>query len=197
VDRAFGTFVELRAILTLSDLEAALRLLTPLRILVDPELNRYVELAEPTEVSLVAGEGMKLRTSGVVQWSLAGVPVRAVVLGVDALLMPSVEATDSGAALRFGLRLSKLDVQYTPGLVEETILTQVNATLAEDRHALCWNFSQTLAASFALPRVLPSTTLWFATSAATVEIDATAVAITIPLQLKVSRDSTAQTESTP
>ncbi len=188
--------MELRALLTLQDLSTALQALTPLRILIDKEGERYVELAPPTEVTLVPGAGLHVRTSGAVQWSVAGVGIRATVLAVDVLLRPSVEDAATGPALRFALELSNLDLQHSPGLIDSTILGQVNAALEDEDNALRWNFAETLQVGTDLPRVLPKTRLEFQASGARVEVTAEHLILSMPVRFDVARDTELQAEGT-
>lgn len=188
--------VELRALLTLKDLASALRALTPLRILIDSAGERYVELAPPSEVTLVEGAGLHVRTSGAVQWSVAGVGIRAKVLAVDVMLRPSVESTPRGAALRFALELSNLDVQHSPGLVDSTILGQVNSALEDEDNALRWYFAETLQVGTDLPRVLPPTHLDFQASGARVDVSATELTLSMPVRFDVARDTDLQAQGT-
>jgi hypothetical protein len=179
--------VELRAVFTLTELALALRSLTPFRLVIDSELGRTVELAEPAEITLVPGKGLQVRTSGAVQWSLAGVPIRGVVQAVDVLLEPSVETTDRGVALRFRLTLSNLDLKHTPGLVDDTILAQVNAGLEADSNALRFYVGQTLAGAVAIPHVLPKTKLKSRAKAGQIDISGTEVTIKISIGLEVQK----------
>jgi len=188
--------VELRALLTLQDLATALRALTPLRILIDKEGERYVELAPPSEVTLVEGAGLHVRTSGAVQWSVAGVGIRANVLAVDVLLRPSVESSPRGPALRFALELSNLDLQHSPGLVDSTILGQVNAALVDEENALRWYFAETLQVGTDLPRVLPKTHLEFQASGAQVSVTAAELILSMPVRFDVARDTDLQAQGT-
>lgn len=188
--------MELRALLTLEDLATALRALTPLRILIDKEGERYVELGPPSEVTLVADAGLQVRTSGAVQWSVAGVGIRANVLSVEVLLRPSVESTPRGPALRFALSLSKLDLQHSPGLVDSTILGQVNAALEDEDNALLWYFGETLQVGTDLPRVWPPTHLDFQASGARVAVTAAELTLSMPVRFDVARDTDLQAQGT-
>jgi hypothetical protein len=180
-------YVELRAVFTLTDLALTLRSLTPFQIVIDSELSRSVELADPSEITLVPGKGLLVRTSGAVQWSLAGVPIRGVVQAVDVLMEPSVETTDRGVALRFRLTLSNLDLKHTPGLVDDTILAQVNAGLEADANALRFYVGQTLAGAVLIPHVLPKTELKSSAKAGQIDISSTEVAIAIFMTLEVQK----------
>jgi hypothetical protein len=182
--------MRLEAILTGSDLQHALQQLTPLAVALDPgSPHRQLSLKPPSEVVLIAGEGLRVVTELTLQWDLIGIRVPVTLRRVVVLLSPRVEQIDGRHALLFGLRIEEADVSAIPAFLRDVLVARVNEALEKADDRIAWRFMDTLDFSFFLPReVLPLTQMRVYARGGEVRIEADGLHLSIEWGLSASAD---------
>jgi hypothetical protein len=130
--------------------------LLPARLLLDEagEKGRWVELDRAQHVDFVAGEGLRVRTSGQLRWLAAGVPIGATLKSAQLMLRPVIADDEHGGRLVFRPSLEELDLKNIPGFLDSGVLSIVNGRLAAQGDELAWSFGKTLAVEIAMPASL-------------------------------------------
>jgi hypothetical protein len=147
--------MRLEAHLTTNDFQHLFGQLTPLSISLDPEVpNRSLEIEPPSEVSLHAGEGLRIVTEVRLQWDVIGVRVPVTLRRVVLLLMPSMVTLDGEQVLAFALRIEDADLSAIPAFVREVLVNRVNEALARHHSRIAWRFMDTLDFGFPLPEAI-------------------------------------------
>jgi hypothetical protein len=166
--------MRLEAHFTSEDLREALLQLTPLALSLDPgSPHRQLSLKPPSEVKLVAGEGLRIVTELTLQWDVIGLRVPVTLRRVSILLNPRVQAIDGRAALLFGLRIEEADLSAIPAFLHDVVIARVNEALERSDDRIAWRFMETLDFRFFLPpEVLPRTEMRIWARAGDVRIDA-------------------------
>jgi hypothetical protein len=136
-----------------SEVVALLAEAAPLRIHLTEgdEDRRFVELEPPSEVSFVAGRGVRLVTRGRVRHELAGVGLPFDIRRVQLIFAPEVVLGHHGQRLDFRLQVEEVDLENVPGLVEAVVISKVNQALEPEALRMYWELAQTLTLSIALP----------------------------------------------
>jgi hypothetical protein len=136
-----------------SEVAALLAEAAPLRIHLTKgdEDRRFVELEPPSEVSFVAGQGVRLITRGRVRHELAGVGLPFDIRRVQLMFAPEVVLGHHGQRLDFRLRVEEVDLENVPGLVEAVVISKVNQALEPEALRMYWELAQTLTLSIPLP----------------------------------------------
>ncbi|MCB9637167.1 MAG: hypothetical protein H6721_34080, partial [Sandaracinus sp.] len=104
--------------------------ITPLRIPLGREGQRWVELQKPTSLEVVEGQGVRLETSGRVRWTWKGMGAPLRLRRVRALIAPRVV---EGGTLVFPMRFEHADLVRVPRVVEEAIRLRVEEVLASEK----------------------------------------------------------------
>jgi hypothetical protein len=137
------------------DFHNALMQITPLRVRLDKHNDdRYLQLARPREVTLVAGAGVRIVTQAQLQWDVIGIRVPITLRQGSVLLLPSVETVDDSEALVFAARVEEADLSAVPAFVEGGIVARVNEALARPEARFAWPFMRKLDFRFALPKTV-------------------------------------------
>lgn len=121
---------------------------TTIRLGEDGELH----LEDPSDVKLVENDGLYIRCSGRVKWSLLGFTVPVTIKQLAVCISPFIEKRPNGDHLRFKVRIDDLDLALVPGILDTQIVSKVNAEIGKT--PLAWNFTQTLSHTFQLPKAL-------------------------------------------
>lgn len=145
--------VEIDVTLRHDEVVALLAEVAPVRIHLTEgdEDRRYVELETPSEVSFVAGTGVRIVTRGRLRHELAGVGLPFDIRRVQVMFAPEIVAGHHGQRLNFRLRVESADLENVPGVVESVVVAKVNQALEPERVHMYWEVAQTLATSVALP----------------------------------------------
>jgi len=115
------------------------------------EDRRYVELEPPSEVTFVAGRGVRIVTRGRLRHELAGVGLPFDIRRVQVLFLPGVISGHHGQRLDFRLVVESADLENVPGVVEGVVVSKVNQALEPERVHMYWELAQTLSISVPLP----------------------------------------------
>jgi hypothetical protein len=145
-----------------STLRTMLAELLPVTILLDavPSGNRdnrdgrWIRLEPAHHVDFVAGEGLRLGTSGKIRWIAAGVPLEATLQSATVMLRPMVVEDPSGGRLVFRPELEAADLKNVPGWLDRGIVAVVNGQLGARTDEIAWNFGRVLGVAVPLPPVL-------------------------------------------
>jgi hypothetical protein len=120
----------------------------------DGKDRRWIAINPATTVDFVAGEGVRLQTSGRIHWVAAGVPVDATLHSARLLLRPQVVADKHGGRLVFRPSLEEADLKNVPTLVDRGITALVNRQLESRGDQIAWDFGRSLAFSQQMPPAL-------------------------------------------
>ena len=169
--------------------------LLPLTILLDQggtqggtQGDRWVKIEPTSHVDFVAGEGLRLISSGQIHWIVGGVPVDATLHSAQVMLRPEVRAEKHGGRLVFRPSLEAADVKNIPGLLDRGIVALVNRQLESRGDELYWDFGHSLGISVGLPRTLVELqALQLAVTNAAVAVTADAFELTLTLSLRFQR----------
>lgn len=148
--------IALEAVFDVAAVTKLLTQLTPLTIDLGDERhsNRTIEVARPQLVELVAGTGLRVRTSARVQWKLGLLNVPVTISSATVLLRLAI----SPAPYRLQLlpHIEDADLKNVPAVVDRTLVDKINQRLAQ--LAIGWDFGKTLALRLALPPALKAAT---------------------------------------
>jgi len=131
--------------------------ITPLRIhMTEHDVDeKWVELASPQELDLVAHQELRLIGTGRARYTALGMALPLKIRRIDLMLMPKVISSDNEhPMLSFNMRLDHLDFEKIPDLIDREIQKRVNATLLEAGASMQWPFAQVLSHRFAMPERL-------------------------------------------
>lgn len=180
--------MQLCAVLSRDELAHVIEEIAPLDVELSRRPRRILSLARPNLVDLVAGAGLRVRSSARLTWDVAGVSVPVSVRTCQVLLVPAVEIRDGAHALVFEPRIEQLDITNVPGFVEEAITGALEGTLATKRDKLTWPFGRRLALRKMLPeRISPPTRFDLAPSGGEVTVTATEMRLSMELGARVRR----------
>jgi hypothetical protein len=160
-----------------SELTAALGKLLPMTIHLDDEktTDRSLDLGAPTEVSLVAGRGLRLACAAELRWSttVGTIPFRLRDLRV--VLVPSVEI-DEHPTIAFRLEVEHSDFVNVPSLVDAGVAQLVQSALAT--RPLLWDLASSFTKTVPLTnRIEPTRRVAFSVRDARVEVTEAAVVL--------------------
>ena len=128
--------------------------LLPLKLVLDEKKRRWVEVARPDHVKFVVDEGLQLRTSARVQWSVAGVAIPFSIRRIELMVRPRIAEDDLGGKLVFALEIEDADLKGIPAAIDQSIVAKVNAKLASLGDKIGWDFGRTLRREITLPSPL-------------------------------------------
>ncbi len=146
--------MQLRAILTATDLAQALAHLAPIRLhfTEEDEDTRWVELEKPDDATIVPGEGLRIACAGKLRYTVQGVPINLELHRIQLLLRPQVVAPERGTQrLSFRLSVEDLDIKHVPGIFDTVVTKTIDAAITPRTTQLIWRFGDTLSHSFAIP----------------------------------------------
>jgi hypothetical protein len=164
--------------------------LLPATVILDDESEkgRWIRIDGARQVDFVAGEGLRVETSGQLQWSAAGLPLSVTFHTAQLMLRPEVADDKHGGKLVFKPSLEALDLKNVPGFVDRGVLAIVNNRLASQSDSLAWPFGKTLSVSVPLAGTLqPVEKLQLGVHSAVVEVEANAITLTLSLSVAFTR----------
>lgn len=183
--------MHVETVLTIEDLERLLRDLTPLRIhMSGPDgPQRWLELDPPEKVSLEAGVGVRVVTSGRFRYTKGKLPIAAEIREVRLRLEPRVvDDGPEGLRLAFALEIEHGDLVMVPGIIDDGIVALVNDALTPRSTKLVWRFSDALGTELALsPRMQPVDRVTTEVSAGEVKVGEAEVRFKIRLKATLHR----------
>jgi len=140
----------LEAILTLEDLEGVIREAAPftIRLGADGELA----ISEPSEVTLVADEGLRVACKAKLHWSVLGIPVPLTIDKVTMLVTPAIVEREGQGVLAFKFQIEHVDLGVLASVMDRSLTSLVNKEL-ESHDDLAWRFAKTLSVKPKLPPV--------------------------------------------
>jgi hypothetical protein len=149
----------LRATLTLAELRSLLDQLVPLRIHLElsekreTQPQRWIELRDPTDVSLVPGRGLRVVCSGAVRYDVGPLHSRVRIREVALLLVPSVRTTtgDDANALSLRLEIERADIAMVPDGIDALIIAGVNEILAPKAEHASWSIDRAMKLKVPMP----------------------------------------------
>jgi hypothetical protein len=188
-------------VLTAEELGQILRAAAPLRIHLTEtdEDRRWVEVEQPTEVSLVANLGLRMVSSGRIRYELAGFRPMFSIRRLQLLCVPqvvSVSATHE--RLDFQLILEEADVVNVPGFADRALVNAVNEALTPGRLGLSWDFGRALQRAIGMPaRFEPLDQLLLGPPAGRVTIGEDALRFSVALPFTFARSKPRPTDPAP
>src|SRR5262249_8051913 len=113
----YASSVQIKARLEEATIQQLLNKLLPATILLaeQEERGRWIRSEPARKVDFIADRGLRLESSGQIQWLAAGLPITLTLNTVQLLLQPEVLATPAGGRLVFHPSLEDLDLKNVPG----------------------------------------------------------------------------------
>jgi hypothetical protein len=183
--------MDIDVVLGIKDIVGLLREATPLRIhLIDrDEDRRWVELEQPSEISLVPNLGIRVVSSGRIRYEIAGIQLPFVIRRLQLLLQPAVvPAGGTHERLDFKLGVEQADLENVPALADRMLVSAVNDALSPERLGTFWSFGRMLERALHLPeRFEPLHQFLLQDPAGQVTITDTEVRLRLRLGLACSR----------
>jgi hypothetical protein len=164
--------------------------LLPARVLIDEQgdKGRWILIEPASEVDFIADQGLRLQTSGQIQWLAAGLPINVTLTSVQLMLRPEVVGGAHGGRLVFRPALEELDLKNVPGFLDRSVQGIVNGRLKAQGDELAWDFGKSLAVNVSLPAtIVPLEAFQASVRAASVAVLADAIELTITFDLRFSR----------
>ena len=164
--------------------------LLPAKILLDEEgdRGRWVRIEPASQVDFIADRGLRLQTSGQIQWIAAGLPINLTLNSVQLMLRPEIVADPHGGRLVFRPALEDLDLKNVPGFLDRGVAGIINGKLASQGDELAWDFGRSLAVNVPLPAsIAPLETFQLSVRAARVVVLADALELTLTFDMRFSR----------
>jgi hypothetical protein len=173
------------------DEDAVKRLLSqllPAKVLIDEpgDKVRWIQIETPSQVDFAAGEGLRVQTSGQIQWYAAGLPISLRLTSVRLLLRP--ELLSDPARLVFRPSLEDLDLKNVPGFLDRSVAGMVNGRLESQGNELAWHFGRTLAVDVPMPAtIVPSQAFQLGVRSASVMVLADAIELRVDFDMRFAR----------
>jgi hypothetical protein len=189
--------VEVNVTLRHDEVVALLAEVAPLRIHLTEadEDRRFVELDRPSEVSFVAGQGVRIVTRGRLRHELAGVGLPFDIRRVQLMFVPEIVSGGHGYRFDFRFRVESADLEKLPGVVENVVVSKVNHALEPERSQIYWQLAQTLSVSVPLPdRFEPLDRFETRACAAQVTVTNESLILRLGLGLSLTRTRTRPTD---
>ncbi len=185
VHRAGLMWIE--AIVPAEDLRRALAEIAPLKIKLGDD-GGELALEAPSEMTLVADQGVRIVCAAHLHWPVLGVSVPVTMSSLIVLLRPVIETHEGVDALVFKLEIEHADLVMVPSIIDTRITSLVNDELAKRHVELSWRYADTLNHVFRLPDILrPAESLGLTVTSALVKITAEALGLAISLRSDVHR----------
>jgi hypothetical protein len=190
--------MQLSARLDEPTLRAILDELLPVTLMLDDEPdktddkpNRWVRIEPTSVVDFVAGEGLRLVTSGQLRWVTAGVPIEATFHSAEIMLRPRIAADARGGKLVLGPSLESVDLKNVPAFLDRGVVALVNRQLAKRDEELAWDFGRSLGFTVPMSPVLQGVSaLVLAAHGGTVQVFADAIELGLSVRLDFLRHAT-------
>jgi hypothetical protein len=149
--------VRIAALLDLTTVTGLLRELTPFTVNLDEDGGggeRWMRVEPPESVALVAGMGLRIKTSAQLQWTVAGVKIPVTIRTVTIALGLELADTKAGIRLCALPKIEDADLKNVPEMIDDKLVDLVNARLAAKAGEIGWTFGDTLALRLKLPSAL-------------------------------------------
>jgi hypothetical protein len=164
----------------------------PVRLLLgdepDAASKRWLQIERATHVDFVAGAGLRVQTSGQLQWQTVGLPIGITMKSAQLMLTPEVADDEHGGRLVFRPALESLDLKNVPAIFDSGVLAIINNRLAAQGDALAWHIGRSMTLAATLPMSFqPLLTFHLGAGERTVAVLDDAVVLTISLSLGFSR----------
>jgi hypothetical protein len=182
--------VQITARLDEATIDQLLSELLPARILLDEqgEKGRWIQLEPARKVDFIADRGLRVETSGQIQWLAAGLPITLTLTTIQLLLSPEVVADPAGGRLVFHPALEDLDLKNVPGFLDRGVVGFVNGKLESQGNELAWDFGRALTVNAPLPpSIVPSEAFQMSVRSAQAVVLADAIELTVSFDMRFSR----------
>lgn len=125
--------MEITARLDAETVTNVLRTLTPLTVHLDDDArgDRWFRLDPPDAVEFVAGEGLRVQSTAMVQWTVAGLKIPFTIRSLQVMLRPIIVDAALGGRLVFRASIEKADLKNVPDAIDAAILDHVNERLSQ------------------------------------------------------------------
>lgn len=146
--------------------------------------GRWIQLDRSHHLDFVAGEGLRIGTSGRMRWITAGVPLEATLHSATVILRPVIVEDPRGGRLVFRPELEAADLKNVPAWLDRSIVAVVNGQLGARADEVAWDFGRTLGVVVPIPPMLEEiSSLKLAVHGATVQVfdDAIEIGMTVAL----------------
>lgn len=141
----------IEAIFAREDFVRIVEQLLPLTIAIGDD-GDHLSLHDPSEVTLVPEQGVRLGCKASVRYTLIGIAVPIVINTVTVLLKPEIEKREGGRdALVFSFVIEDADLAGIPAFVDTKIREKVNEVMKTKRVAFAWEFGDMLTQTVKLP----------------------------------------------
>ena len=176
------------AILMKEDLSKLVGQFLPVAIRLGDANEGELSLTDPSDVSLVAGEGLRVVCKAKVRWPVLGIDVPVTLHSLTILLRPEPVRREHGDAVVFKLEIEHADLAGVPSIIDDRITEYVNKELDAKHVELTWEVANTLAASFELPDALvPLDALKLSVAGVRVKVTTEALGIAVLFDYSVTR----------
>ncbi len=159
-----------------------LRELTPFTVALGEsgDNGRRMVIEPPESVVFEGGQGVRVRTSAKVHWTVASAPLSFSLTAVHLMLRPSIV----GGRLNVLPVILEADFKNVPEFIDRTLVKVANDRLAAEAARIGWDFARTLALRLALPAAMaPLTGFEMDAADATLEMRADALCISLALPM--------------
>ena len=176
------------AILMKEDLSKLIGQFLPVAIRLGDANEGELSLTDPSDVSLVAGEGLRVVCKAKVRWPVLGIDVPVTLHSLTILMRPEPVRREHGDAVVFKLEIEHADLAGVPSMIDDRITEYVNKELDAKHVELTWDVASTLAASFELPDTLvPLDALKLAVAGVRVKVTTEALGVAVLFDYSVTR----------
>lgn len=189
--------MQLQAVVTLHELRALLDQLAPVRIhlgsQVDPEGSpeRYIELEDPKDATLVPDLGLRIVCAGHVRYDVGPIHAKLTIREAVVLLSPRIEKHEDGtSALALVMEIERADLAMVPDGIDALIISGVNEILAPKATHVSWSFEKQMRARLPFPTALvPLDAFHIGAQWGAIHIDAQQVRFEMALAAEVTRSA--------
>jgi hypothetical protein len=182
--------VQITARLDEATIDQLLGELLPARVLVDGhgDRGRWIQIERARRVDFIADQGLRVQSSGQIQWVAAGLPISLTLNSVQLMLTPVVVDDAHGGRLVFRPSLEELDLKNVPSFLDRGVLGIVNGRLEAQGDELAWHFGKSLTVNAPLPgSILPAQAFQLSVRASALAVHADAIELTLTFDMRFSR----------
>jgi hypothetical protein len=188
-----GDAMDIKARLDESTLRRILGDILPVTVLFDDDQGlegRWVTIERARRVEMVAGQGVRLTTSGELRWPFKVIPVALRLASLQVLVRPVVVGEGPATRVLFRPLIEDADLRRVPDFVDRGIVAIVNRALDSRSELLAWHVANSLGRQFTLPATLgPLETATIDVVSADLKIEAAAIELSVSLDMNVTRVS--------
>jgi hypothetical protein len=155
--------------------------------------TRWVRVHKPQRFEFVAGQGIRIHTAAVFQWTALGFRIPVTIESIELMLRPLVVEEGEGLGkLVFRPEIEGTDFRMVPAFIDAQIARVINAKLADQGDRLAWHFGQTLAAHYTLPPTIsPTADFDLVARDAVVETTNDNLVLSVTLEMRFTREAQA------